>query len=167
MLRDFICVKFKTSKTNIQWQKPKCWWLWGRGCLLPGTEQKGSFAMKKCSIPCCGEGYKGVSYINIHWIVHLRFVYFAVYTLYLNLKKKRYGPKVRSWSYSFYGGFFPPWTNKQTKINEALDPSQGQQIGAWDLSLPSLPHHQANQGPRSPGQSAILVEALGGTDSFP
>lgn len=117
MLLDFICVKFKTSKTNIQWQKPKCWWLWGRGCLLPGMEQKGSFAMKKCSIPCCGEGYKGVSYINIHWIVHLRFVHFAVYTLYLNWKKKRYGPKVRSWSYSFYGGFYPP-LNKQTNKNK-------------------------------------------------
>ena len=92
----------------------------GERCLLPGMEQKGSFAMKKCSLPCCGEGYKGMSYVNIHWLVHLRFVHFAVYTLYHNLKKKKgMGLKWEVEATAFMGTFFPhKQTNKQTNKNK-------------------------------------------------
>lgn len=85
-------MKFKTEQTNIQRSKSKgdCFW-W-----LPEMEHDGIICGEG-SVPDLhlGGGYRGASYVNIHWMVLLWFVHFATYD-YVLAKEKKHGLKMKS-----------------------------------------------------------------------
>lgn len=137
-------MKFKTSKTNIQVIEAKMLMTLGERCLLPGMEQKGPFAMKKYSLPCCGEGYKGMSYVSIHWLVPK--IYCTLLYTYISIKKKKgMGLKWEVRATDFMGDFFSP-INKQTNKQKQMRPWIPHKGSRQELkTYPCPPHHTIRQ----------------------